>query len=109
MPDTTELYEEICFDIDVTGTATIFIDGYAWYAYVIDSLACRTDTGTCTLDAYINTTVITGLSTLSITSSISTNNATAANSVSIADYVKLVTSSVSGASRLIGSLKLHRT
>lgn len=65
----------------------------ATVAFTINELAIKTDSGTCTAAITIEGTNVTGISAVSVSSTEATGTASAANSVSVGDTVKLVLSS----------------
>jgi len=79
------------------------------FVFTINSLNIVVSTGTCTAAIQINSTNVTGLSTVSVASTLNTATATAANTVAIGDTVSLVISSMVGVQNLQLSLVFTRT
>jgi len=87
---------------------TYTIELYAQYAYTINELKIIADAGTCTANLKIGATSVTGISAVSVSSTIATGTATAANTVAIGDKITLVTTSNSGLNNLQLSIKTTR-
>ena len=73
-------------------------------AFNVRQIGIETDAGTCTANLKINTTSVTGMGTISVTSTRQTINGTTGNVVVQGDDVSLVITSVSGANDLIVTL-----
>lgn len=87
------------------GTYTLMLS--APRSGTINSLKVGTDTGTCTVEIKINTTDVTGLSSVSVTSTAASTSATAANTFSSGDTIKMIVSSVaSSPTQLNASLNI---
>lgn len=87
---------------------TYTIELYAAYAYTINELKIIADAGTCTAALKINGTNVTGISAVSVSTTIATGTATAANTVAVGDKITLVTTSNSGLNNLQLSIKTTR-
>jgi hypothetical protein len=87
---------------------TYTLELYAAYAYTINELKIISGAGTCTAAVQINGTPVTGISAVSVSTSIATGTATAANTVAVGDKITLVTTSNSGLNNLQASLKTTR-
>jgi hypothetical protein len=87
---------------------TYTIELYANYAYTINELKIIADAGTCTADLKINGTNVTGISAVSVSTSIATGTASAANTVAVGDKITLVTTSNSGLNNLQLTIKTTR-
>lgn len=99
-----------CFDITYPDNDTYTLCINSRFPFAIDQLTYKTNTGTCTVSVLINGVAVTGLSSLSVTSTEQTASATAANSVAIGDDVTIVISSVAGGvTHLLGNLWVDRT
>lgn len=79
------------------------------FPFTVDSATLETDAGTLTAAVKINSTAVTGLSAVAVTSTEAQTNATAANTASIGDNLLLTLSSVSGVSSLRYNIWLDRT
>jgi hypothetical protein len=87
---------------------TYTLELYAQYAYTINQLKIISASGTCTVAVKINGVDVTGISAVSVSSTIATANASAANTVAIGDKITLVTTSNSALTNLQASLKTTR-
>jgi hypothetical protein len=87
---------------------TYTIELYAAYAYTINELKIIADAGTCTAALKINGTNVTGISSVSVSTTIATGTASAANTVAVGDKITLVTTSNSGLNNLQLSIKTTR-
>jgi hypothetical protein len=89
---------------------TYDLDTYAAFAYTINEVyQIQTSSGTVTAAVKINGTAVTGLSSISVSSTPQNVAASGANSVSVGDHVQLVFSSNSGATNILGTLAATRT
>jgi len=79
------------------------------YAGTITYADCKTSAGTCTANFRIDTTSITSLGAIAVTSVISNTQATAANTFTANQTIDVVLTSVSGATDLAISLRINRT
>lgn len=82
---------------------------FAVYGYTIETLHIISGSGTCTAAVKINGTNVTGLSAVSVSTTISNTNGTAAKTVNAGDIVTLVITSPSSLSNLQASIKTIRT
>ena len=97
-------------DINTNIAATTYVlEFYAAYPYTINQLKIIAGAGTCTAAVKINGTNVTGISAVSVSTSVATGTATAANTVSVGDKVTLVISSTSGLENLQASIKTTRS
>lgn len=87
---------------------TYILELYANYAYTINELKVISDLGTCTVAVKINGTNVTGISAVSVSTTIATGTATAANTVAIGDKITLVVTSPSTLNNLQATLKTTR-
>jgi hypothetical protein len=87
---------------------TYTLELYAQYAYTINQLKIISAFGTCTVAVKINGVDVTGISAVSVSSTIATANASAANTVAVGDKITLVTTSNSALTNLQASLKTTR-
>jgi hypothetical protein len=88
---------------------TYDIDTYATFPYTInDVYQIQTSSGTVTAAVKINGTAVTGLSSISVSSTAQNVAATGANSVAVGDRVQLVFSSNSGAQNINMTLAATR-
>ena len=87
---------------------TYTIELYAEFAYTINELKIISGSGTCNAAVQINGTNVTGISAVSVSSSIATGTATAANTVSTGNKITLVISSTSSLVNLQATLKITR-
>jgi len=86
------------------------LDTYAAFAYTINELyQIQTSSGTVTAAVKINGTAVTGMSSISVSSTAQNVAASGANTVSVGDRVQLVFSSNSGATNILGTLAATRT
>lgn len=93
-----------------TPTAKIYpLDEYAVAAGTINSLRIALSAGTATVAIKINGTNVTGLSAVSVTTTQSGTNASAANTYAVGDRITLVVSSPSSAADLSFTLKCTLT
>ena len=74
-------------------------------AWTINELAAKTASGTCTAKLQIETTDVTGITALAVSSTEDSDTATAANSVTAGNTVNLVISSNSTALDLVFTVK----
>ena len=91
------------------GATTYTIDFYAMYKYTINSIKIISSLGTCTAALKINGVAVTGISAVSVSSTVATGTATAANTVAVGDTVTLVTTSPLTLNELQASIKITRT
>lgn len=107
--------EDIAFEFAdvIAGTAKDYtLDIKASYGYTIESACLETDTGTLTgVAVKIGSTAVTGLSSITVDSSVDETSATAAKTVVVGNRVTLsVSTGYSGAPTLIrGKIKIKRT
>jgi len=87
---------------------TYTIELYANYAYTINELKIVADAGTCTANLKINSTSVTSISAVSVSSTIATATASGANTVAVGDKITLVTTSNSGLNNLQLTIKTTR-
>jgi len=87
---------------------TYVLELYANYAYTINELKVISDLGTCTVAVKINGTNVTGISAVSVSTTIATGTATAANTVAIGDKITLVVTSPTTLNNLQATLKTTR-
>ena len=104
------LIESISFnDIGSSiGNNTYTLDLYAEYGYTINELKIIAGSGSCTAAIQIEGVSVTGISAVSVTTTIATGTATAANIVAAGVKVTLVLSSTSSLNNLQGTLKITR-
>ena len=88
---------------------TYVIEFYAMYGYTINSMKIISEAGTCTAALKINGTSVTGISAVSVSSTVATGTATAANTVVVGDKITIVTTSNSSLNNLQASIKITRT
>lgn len=107
----TGLIETVNFEDSTTGISaqTYCLDLSANYGYTISTLNILCTSGTCTAALQINGTNVTGLSAISVSSTLSATNASGANIVTSTNRVNLVISSPSGLNNLIANVKIVRT
>lgn len=105
------LVESISFQDAGTGlsASTYVLELYAEYGYTINELKIISGAGTCSAAVKINGTNVTGISAVSVSTTIATGTASAANTVVAGDKVTLVTSSTSSLDNLQATLKTTRT
>lgn len=82
---------------------------YAEIGYTINELKIISGSGTCNAAVQINGTNVTGISAVSVSSTIATGTASAANTVVVGNKVTLVISSTSSLVNLQATLKYTRT
>lgn len=102
--------EQIDFqDINTSIAATTYtLVLYANYAFTINELKIISGSGTCTAAVQINGTNVTGISAVSVSTTIATGTASGANSVSVGQKVTLVITSPSTLDNLQATLKITR-
>lgn len=88
---------------------TYTIDLYAEFSYTINEIKIISASGTCSAALQINGTNITGISSVSVSSTIATGTATGANSVASGNKVTLVLTSNSSLSGLAATIKYTRS
>lgn len=105
-----ERIEEISFEYrDVTEAGQVYtLDLLAYYGYKVLGATLKTDAGTVTLDVTINTADVTGLKAIVADATTDNFAATGANIVQEGDVLTLEIGAVTGATALIGKIKLVR-
>jgi hypothetical protein len=88
---------------------TYIIEHVAKYAYTIEEIDIVCDAGSCTVAIAIDGTNVTGLSSVSVTTTSNNVAATAANTVAIGQEVTIVVSAVSGINNLTATLNTTRS
>jgi hypothetical protein len=96
-------------DIEVVQNKTYILDSYAPGGYTIVSMSIKSSSGTCTANLKINSTSVTSLSAVSVSSSRNTISATGANTVVANDNVNLVITSNSVCLDMEFTIKITRT
>lgn len=100
---------DIGFSQATAADGTTYLSAKASFAFTISQIrGLKTTSGTCTLAIKINGTSVTGLSSLSVTSTTQDAPATAANSVAVGDEITCVISSSSSPVDLRFTLKCTR-
>ena len=100
---------DIGFSQASVSDGTVYMTAKASFAFTINQVrGLKTTSGTCTLAVKINGTNVTGMSSLSVTSTTQDATATAANSVAVGDEVTFVFSSSSSPVDLRFTLKCTR-
>lgn len=94
--------------IETAANKSYVLDLYAAYAYTINELKIVSASGTVTAAVKIDGTNVTGISSVSVSSSEATGTASAANSVSVGNTVTLVFTSNSSALDVAFTLKITR-
>ena len=94
--------------IETAANKTYVLDLKAPYAYVVNSLAARTASGTCTAALAIDGVNVTGISALSVSSTEASATASAANTVGVDTTLALVVSANSTALDLSFTVKITR-
>lgn len=92
--------------VEIPTSKSYILEEYAAASGTINSLRVKLSAGTCTVAVKINGTDVTGLSAVSVTTTQSGTNATAANTFSAGDRITLVVTSPSSAADLSFSLKV---
>lgn len=105
---TTADVETIDALVETAANKTYVLRTYAKYACTIFDCTIATSSGTCTVAIKINSTSVTSLSSLSVTSTPQTVASTGASSVVAGDAINMVVSSNSTALDLQASIKLLR-
>lgn len=95
--------------IEAPQNKTYTLDPASIETRVLNSLKIYTSSGTCTVDIKINGASVTGLSSLSVTSTQQEAVATALNNVAIGDIITLDVTSSSGATDMVFRLKYTRS
>lgn len=110
IPSWQPFVEQIDFqDINTSIAATTYtLVLYANYAFTINELKIISGAGTCTAAVQINGTNVTGISAVSVSTTIATGTASGANSVSVGQKVTLVITSPSTLDNLQATLKITR-
>jgi hypothetical protein len=99
----------MAFSFLAPANGTYVLDLTATEGYTINTLYAQLSAGSCTLAVQINGTNVTGLSAVAATTTLSTTNASAANTVTAGQKVTLVISSATGVTSATLDLKLTRT
>lgn len=94
--------------LEAATVKTYYLLPSANVAYTINNLYAGDVSGTATVAIKINGTAVTGLSAVSVTSTPGTTNATALNSVSVADTVTVVITAASTPVDLFLNVKMTR-
>lgn len=95
--------------VDAAPSGTVVVLVRAPFAFTVNSLTTDIDSGTVTLAVKIGSTDITGLASVSVTSTKATTNATAANSVAVGDEVSFAFSGGSSPVNFRATLNYTRT
>lgn len=106
----SNMTETISFqDISSSISANTYtIDLYASYTYSVSQIRLQSSSGTCLASLLIGTTSISGMSGITVSSSIATATATAGGTVSVGNKLSLVTTSNSSLNNLQGTIKIIR-
>lgn len=100
--------ETITGMIEVADDKTYILDQSARHAYSVENLYIKASSGTCTAKLVIESTDITGITGVSVSSTEASATATAANSVAVGETLKLVISSNSSAEDVAFSIETNR-
>lgn len=100
--------EQLDGQIDSPSNKTYYLRFKAKYSGTINELSVQTASGTITAAIQINSVNVTGLSSVSVSSTPQTVSATSANTFAAGDTITMVTSSNSSAADLVWSLKTTR-
>lgn len=98
--------QTITGQIEEAADKSYILDLSAAAAYTIISLTIKTDSGTCTAKVTIDDVDVTGITSISVTSSETTASASGTNTVSSGETVALVISSNSSALDVTFTLKI---
>lgn len=111
--DTVDLNQEFPLEMSLLGSVTngtYVMHTYAIQPFVINSIkGVQSTSGTCTLNVKINSTSVTGLSAISVTSTPQNVTATGANTVAIGDKVSFTVTSASSLTDILSTLSISRT
>ena len=99
---------EISFQLQVGANATFTVSESSNVKYKINSVSCKTDSGSISAAININGTGVTGLTALSLTTTTANSTATALNTVNVGDRLTVVTSSNATAVNSIITIKCSR-
>lgn len=98
------------YQSEVTNAVVYPLTNYATFAFtILKAWKVQTTTGTVTLNVKINSTSVTGLSSISVTSTPQDVTATAANIVAVGDAVTVTPSSNANAQNVQFFLEIERT
>ena len=106
--DLTALKTEMFSVIGISADGTYRLEHRAKYAYTVEEIDIIADGGTCTAQIAINGTPVTGMSSLSVTTTSLNASATAANTVNVGDELQLVISAASSLDNVSLSLRTVR-
>lgn len=98
---------QLSFQIEVPEVKNYYLLLKASSALTIDSITTKTISGTATFTLKINSTAITGITTITADSTEVTTSATALNDVSVGDDIILEVTSVSTPVDFIGTLNFN--
>ncbi len=101
--------EEITGSFEAPTAKTYTLDPYAAYAYQIETLKIKTASGTATVKLQIDGVDVTGISAVSVSSTIATGTATAARTVAVGAKVTMVVSGISTPVDMDFAVKITRT
>lgn len=99
---------DLLFSLSSIANGTYVLDAKATFPYTINGLVIDSLNNTGTVAVQINGSNVTGLSAVSVTTTLSDTNATAANSVVAGDAVTLVFTSIATTASFVGKLRVTR-
>lgn len=99
---------DLLFSLSSIANGTYVLDAKATFPYTIDGLVIDSLNNTGTVAVQINSVSVTGLSAVSVTTTLSDTNATAANSVVAGNAVTLVFTSIATTASFVGKLRVTR-
>lgn len=100
---------QIAAEIAAPSNKTYTLDLSAPFPYTITALYVQSSAGTATCAVQINGTNVTGLTGISVSTTLNGGSALSANTVTLSNKVTLVVSAVSGAADLAYALRYTRT
>lgn len=100
---------QIAAEISAPSNKTYTLDLSAPFPYTITALYVQSSAGTATCAVQINGTNVTGLTGISVSTTLNGGSALSANTVTLSNKVTLVVSAVSGAADLAYALRYTRT
>lgn len=103
------MVDEINGMMEAPSNKTYYLDTSASVAYTIQQITIKTVSGTCTAAIQIGGVNVTGLGSISVTSTPQTVSASGANTVSVGSTVTLVISSNSSAADLSFTIGITRS
>jgi hypothetical protein len=108
VPATNGTSCDLLFSLSTIANGTYVLDPKASFPYTINSLVIDSLNNTGTVAVKIAGVDVTGLSAVSVTTTLSDTNASAANSVAVGNEVTLVFSSIATTASFVGKVRVTR-